>query len=105
MIYAAPPGTAIYHAVEKGWTVSDHKLTDLIDLTKGLVWLQTQDGHDGKNRPTAEPRPTDKPTETPTAAPAGVEVSSVMSIAEFNRRREAGIKRWRERHGLDVKGG
>jgi hypothetical protein len=105
VIFAAPPGTAVYHAVEKGWSVSDHKLTDLIDLTKWAVWLQTQDGHDNKNRPEPDPRPTDKPVESPKTAAAGESVASVMTIAEFNKRRARGIKRWRKRHGLDVKGG
>lgn len=105
MIFAAPPGTAIYNAVEKGWTVSDHKLTDLVDLTKWLIWLQSKDGQEGKNRPEREPRPTDKPVVEPKVAAAGESIASVMSIAEFDRRRTAGIKRWRKRHGLDAKEG
>ena len=92
----------MYHAVEMGWTVSDHKLTDLIDLTKWLVWAKSKDAETGRNKPKPEPRPTDGADKKTTAA-AGESVASVMSIAEFNKRRARGIKRWRKRRGLDVK--
>ena len=36
---AAPPGSAIYHAVNEGWTLTDHLLATLGEQQAGLAYL------------------------------------------------------------------
>lgn len=59
VIYS-PPTTAVFHALHSGWTVDTHKLAQLVDAQKWLVWAKTEDGHRNINRPEPEWRPGDQ---------------------------------------------
>jgi Family of unknown function (DUF5361) len=55
----APPGTALYHAFGRGWTVTDHLLTDALEMLDWLAWTKTEDGQHKppRKRPKRRPRP------------------------------------------------
>ena len=40
-----------------GWTTTDYLLADVIDGIKFLIWLRTEDGVKGRNRPQPYARP------------------------------------------------
>lgn len=42
MVVYAPPSTAVYYAMHKGWTRDTHKLTDLVDGVNWLVWSKSE---------------------------------------------------------------
>ena len=56
-IFHAPQGTALYHERNKGWTVTDHLLTDLLETQDWLMWTKTKAGRENKKRPKRRPRP------------------------------------------------
>lgn len=58
MVYA-PPGTSVHYATHQGWTRDTHKLTQLVDIGKWLIWAKTEDGLNNRNRPEPEWRPGD----------------------------------------------
>lgn len=53
----APPGSAVFHYRNQGWTVGDHLSAFQLDVLNMLWWAKTKDGHDGINRPQRTPRP------------------------------------------------
>ena len=42
----APPGTALYHERNEGWTVTDHLLTDALEILDWLAWTKTTDAQE-----------------------------------------------------------
>lgn len=58
-IVYAPPGTAIFHVVNEGWTADTHQLTSLIDIGNVLLWSKSQDAREKQpqHRPQQIPRP------------------------------------------------
>lgn len=73
MVMYAPPGTAVFHAVNEGWTADTHKVTDLIEWVKLLVCANTQDPESAVRQLEKDPRP-------------GVpkqEQSKVMTVGEY----------------------
>lgn len=55
----SPPGTAVYHERAEGWTVMNHQLADLTDLTALSVWTKTADAQ--KKNPKFKPEPVLRP--------------------------------------------
>jgi len=91
-IYTAPPGSAIFNAVEKGWDTLAHLLAVVIDILAILAWQNTEDARSKfpRHRPKPIPRP-DREGEkaTPTSAPVmGGMSATVMSVEEFQKRIE-----------------
>lgn len=39
----APPGTAVFHLLNEGWTATTHKVTDLIEWTKMQLCTSAED--------------------------------------------------------------
>lgn len=56
-VHYSPPGTALYHAVHKGWTVTDYLITDALELLDWLAWTKTKSAQNNKNRPKRRLRP------------------------------------------------
>lgn len=56
-VFHAPPGTAIYHERNQGWTVTDHLLTDLLEVQDWIAWTKTKAGHENRKRPKRRQRP------------------------------------------------
>lgn len=113
IIFASPPGTAVFHAGEKGWGTTDYHLAEVRDLLTILAWQNTADAHEKSPSrfPTPVPRPADiEAAKRAAAAPppttgalfagrGGIPGrASVMTVKEFLQRRAAREKRWRERH-------
>lgn len=57
LIVYAPPGTAVFHVINDGWTADTHKIADLLDAAFLLLWSKTEDGQNNRNRPDPSPRP------------------------------------------------
>ncbi|MDD7813692.1 DUF5361 domain-containing protein [Mycobacterium sp. CSUR Q5927] len=90
-IYASPPGSAFFNAVEKGWSTTDHLVAGLVDLTAILAWQNTADAQQKfpRHRPKPMPRPGDDDKPGATEAPLmGGMSASVMTAEEFQRRIE-----------------
>jgi hypothetical protein len=63
LVRHAEPGSAIFRATfgeQATWSVTDHLLAALYDLTNLMVWMKSKDGQKNRNRPRPIPRPTDK---------------------------------------------
>lgn len=56
----APPGTAVYHERNKGWTVADHLLTDALELLDWIAWTKTVDAQ--QKVPRKKPKPRQRPS-------------------------------------------
>jgi hypothetical protein len=93
-IYSAPPGSAFFNAVEKGWDTTTHLTAAAVDLLAILAWQNTTDAHERfpRKRPKPIPRPDHGDKQTPETAPLmsalGGMSASVMSVEEFQRRIE-----------------
>ena len=103
MIFAAPPGSAVFHAFEQGWTTSDYLLASAVDVLSVQAWLQTRDAQEKfpRHRPKPLPRPTwgePEPMEGKTV-PLGMGSATVVTVGELMARREARQKAWLEKHG------
>jgi hypothetical protein len=55
----APPGTALFHERNRGWTTSDYLTAQMVDALNYLVWAKSADAHSKhpKHRPQPIPRP------------------------------------------------
>ena len=55
----APPGTALFHQRNKGWTTGDYLTAQAVDALSYLAWAKTKDAHskNPKHRPEPIPRP------------------------------------------------
>jgi hypothetical protein len=63
LVRHAEPGSAIFRATfgeQATWSVTDHLLAALYDLTNLMVWMKSKDGQKNRNRPKPISRPTDK---------------------------------------------
>lgn len=105
-IYAAPPGTAVFNVVEKGWTTTDYLLAHVIDRLDINNWQRTADAHKKppRNPPKPFPRPADIEAERKRkqaeAVPVGHGVMATRTtVADFMRMRAEREQRWREKHG------
>ncbi len=75
MVVYSPPGTAVFFRVNEGWDPNTHKITDLIDIGKLLLWSKTEAAQDNRDRPEPEVRPgASVPAEEP-----------VMTIGDYMR--------------------
>lgn len=95
MIYAAPPGTSLYHSLEQGWLTSDYLLAIIADGVHDLIWQKTKDGRKNRRRPKRLPRP--KRESNDGTASSGLGRVSVMTVEEFEKKRQARMKAYVER--------
>ena len=94
-IFASHPNTAVFHAVEKGWTTSDHLLAHVIDGLRINNWQRTEGAT--KNPPRNVPEPVPRPGDE---NPAGVVdvggvPATVTTVGDFLQMRAEREKRWR----------
>lgn len=95
VIYAAPPGTSLYHSLEQGWLTSDYLLAIIADGVHDLIWQKTKDGRKNRRRPKRLPRP--KRESNDGTASTGLGRVSVMTVEEFEKKRQARMKAYVER--------
>jgi hypothetical protein len=58
-----PPGSAVYHERNEGWTVNDHLQAQAIDALNYLAWAKTTDAQ--RKNPRHKPEPIARPGMTP----------------------------------------
>lgn len=94
LVRHAEPGSAIFRATfgeQATWSVTDHLLASLVDLTNIQVWMGSKDGQKNRNRPKPVARPTDKKaslvdaelTESGALRGEGGHIGSDMTIEEL----------------------
>jgi hypothetical protein len=82
---AAQPGSAVYHAVNDGWTITDHLLATMGEQQAGLVNLQNRHA-----RPGVTDRRPAKPADVHDhSTPVKQITFDVMSIDDYKARRAA----------------
>ena len=95
VIFAAPPNTALFHAFEKGWNTADYLLALIGDGIHDLIWQKTKDGRKNRKRPKRIPRP--KRESDDGTASSGLGRVSVMTVEEFEKKRQGRMKAYAER--------
>jgi len=90
-VFHAPPGTALYHEMRQGWTISDHLLADQIDILNLLLWTKSKDAHreNPRHRPERIRRPGIK-FEVKKSPEQEQEQARPMTVAEYAEK--AGIQ-------------
>lgn len=95
VIFAAPPNTAVFHAFEMGWNLTDYLLALMADGIHDLIWQKTKDGQKNRKRPKRIPRP--KRESSDGTASTGLGRVTVMTVEEFEKKRAERQRRWVER--------
>lgn len=111
-IFAAQPGTAIFHAVEKGWTTTDYLLAHVIDGVAVNNWQRTEGARKRppRNVPKPFPRPSDQKSSNDAAAVGdtahvGGDAVTVISVEDYVARRAEREQRWRDKQKKRKGGG
>ena len=95
VIFTAPPTTAVFHAFEQGWNTTDYRLALIGDGIHDLIWQKTKDGRKNRKRPKRIPRP--KRESDDGTASSGLGRVSVMTVEEFEAKRQGRMKAYVER--------
>ncbi|QAY02751.1 hypothetical protein SEA_NIKLAS_20 [Mycobacterium Phage Niklas] len=106
-IFASPPGSAVFHALEKGWNTTDYLLAHVIDALKIGLWQNTEDARKKppRNAPKPFPRPADAEKTDSEYVSVGSTVATKTTVGEFLKMRAEREKRWREKQkGKSKKG-
>lgn len=85
---ASPPYTALHHAFNEQWTLTDHILATALDRLNTLLWTKTKDAHKKppRNQPKRIPRPGVGERKTVTDP---IIKESVMDLTDFLKRQAA----------------
>lgn len=75
----SPPGTALYHEYNKGWTANEHLLTDILEVQDMLLWTKSKAAQHNKNRPKRRYRPGQEQAQKSDA-------KQVMTVADYLKR-------------------
>lgn len=103
-IFASPPGTAVFHAFEKGWTTTDYLLAHVIDGIRINNWQRTAGAQKKppRNIPEPMPRPNDPTSKTDAevgdTVAIGASTATVSTIGDFTAKRAEREQRWREKN-------
>lgn len=108
-IFASPPGTAVFHAIEKGWTTTDYLLAHVIDGIRVNNWQRTEGATKRPPRDVPEPfpRPADleaKKNTDPEVGDSvgfGNSVATVTTVGDFLAKRAEREARWRDNNNKD----
>ena len=102
IIFAAPPGSAVFHAFERGWNTTDYLLAHLIDAARVNNWQRTEGAR--KKPPRGQPKPFPRPADMAKTqrqvgdtAPVGGSAATVVTFDEYMARRAEREQRWREK--------
>lgn len=98
VIFSAPPGSAVYAAINEGWTPDTYMAANIVDLLAVLAWQNTEDGSTGVRQPAPTPRPSDRTADTSGTVSAGMTEATVTTVGEFLEMRAERERLWRERH-------
>lgn len=103
MIFGAHPGTSLFHAFEQGWQTADYLLALIGDGIHDLIWQKTKDGRKNRRRPKRIPRP--KRESDDGTASSGLGRVSVMTVEEFEKKRQGRMRAWVERKKREARKG
>lgn len=103
MIFAAPPGSAVFHALERGWTTTDYLLAHVIDGVHVNNWQRTEGA--SKRPPRGMPKPFPRPAdmvnkrdaEVGDTARVGGATATVTTVEDFMARRAEREQAWRDK--------
>ena len=99
-IFAAPPGSAVFHAVELGWGTTDHLLAHVIDTLAVANWQRTEDATKKQPRhaPKRYTRPGEEPDNSSGTSSVGGAPATVTTVGNFMAVRAERERRWLRRH-------
>jgi hypothetical protein len=83
----APPGTALFHERNKGWTTGDYLMAQAVDALSYLAWSKTTDAH--SKRPKHRPKPIPRPAFFPMKEQPQervIEDNAPLTVAEYVKR-------------------
>jgi len=99
-IFSAPPGTAVFHAFERGWNTSDYLLAHIIDCLRINNWQRTDGARKKPPRNTPElfPRPGDAEKKSEAnigdSVTIGSSTATVITVGDFIAKRAERERRW-----------
>ncbi len=111
VIFAAPPGTAVFHAFERGWTTSDYLLAHIVDGIRINNWQRTEGARKRppRNAPEPIPRPSDavnkSDAEVGDTVAIGASTATVTTVGDFIAKRAERERRWLEKNAHKKGGG
>lgn len=109
-IFASPPGTAVFHALEQGWTTTDYLLAHVIDGLRVNNWQRTEGARKKppRGQPDPFPRPSDlakRQRQVGDTAHIGTDAASVITLEDYMERRAEREQRWRDKQQRKRRGG
>lgn len=93
---ASPPYTAIHHAFNEKWTLTDHILVTALDRLNTLLWTKTKDAH--KKPPRNAPKRIPRPGVGERKNPDPNVQNSVMDLSQFLKMQAASGRNSRMYH-------
>jgi hypothetical protein len=86
LVKHSPPDSALMrvtHGEQVAWSAGEYLLAIVVDLLQYLVWFQTKDGHEGRNRPKPVTRPGTRPVDGTSLGGRGIASDLVDFNAKF----------------------
>ena len=80
----APPGTALFHERNRGWSTSDYLTAQMVDALNYLVWAKSADAH--SKHPKRQPKPIPRPGMIAAQQGQPVDDDKPMTVAEYLER-------------------
>ena len=80
----APPGTALFHERNRGWSTADYLTAQMVDALNYLVWAKSADAH--SKHPKHRPPPIPRPVMIVAQQAHPVEDDKPMTVAEYAKR-------------------
>jgi hypothetical protein len=84
LFVASPPYSALHHAFNEKWTLTDHLLATSLDRLNTLLWTKTKDAH--KKPPRNAPKRIPRPGVEQNKNPDPIVENSKMDVMEFLKR-------------------
>lgn len=96
LFVASPPYTALHHAFNEKWTLTDHILVTALDRLNTLLWTKTKDAH--KKPPRNAPKRIPRPGVDAKRKSALLKENTPMDVTDFLKRQAASGRNSRMYH-------
>lgn len=100
LFVASPPYTALHHAFNEKWTLTDHILVTALDRLNTLLWTKTKDAH--KKPPRNQPKRIPRPGVDAKPKNAVPQENTPMDVMEFLKRQAESGRNSRMYHREEV---
>jgi len=100
LFVASPPYTALHHAFNEKWTLTDHILVTALDRLNTLLWTKTKDAH--RKPPRGMPKRIPRPGVDDRKSKDPVIKNTVMDITQFLKMQAASGRNSRMYHREEV---